>query len=763
MCSRDEHTANLNQLRKDACVPRQVEVANARRAAGPRPVADDPLHHPRVAVAKRDQPSLELNQTVEQEARPSEQGQVGVGLNEQERGPNALIPPFEGRPRRAAQERLHRGGLVRGPARAPPAREVVVDKGTHPRAVALILDVFRRALWSRPTDGRPKQPSAQAPAQRPLLGDVGLRRADVVEHEAIRRIVHAERPLVGQLSLEPGDDRAERVEHEPLEASHGLRILELGVQAPKHPLPLRAGEPEQLLELPHLKGLGAARRAELVAKRQEALRPERLHERKVRRRHAERLVHPREVKRDLGDGLLLEMRPTQRSAGLSQLAKHELEQELDRLMNDDEVKLVGRGDVLLPVHAPLEAEEPVEPSVLPIGGVDGGMAYFRLIHDVLRPIVSEGDRQSLGTNVGGKRRARVGEGSLRQREDGTWELRFRHGGETISVYGKTPAAARTNRNEKLAKLGEAPTQARRRVQGLTLRAWAKEWLATGQSPRKGGTPWSAKTRERYRTHIRDLDQRWGGAALARLDGQEVTNWIRQRYPNAPSQQFHCSVTIRACVAAAIRARKLGKHEDPFAGVPRIQQPKRQLKAGRRNKAWTQDEVRALLAAATEVDAKAKFVQVRPALVVMLGSGLGPGELLGLEPRHVDWRANTIAVEQHRDGPVKTDARPRTVRVSDQVMEALATLRDATSTRYLFEGGYDALKDAIEKACERAEVPYLGPHACRHTHASNALAKGCSLPDLSKRLGHADLTTTLNQYSWALASTDERAIHALDLS
>lgn len=517
--------------------------------------------------------------------------------------------------------------------------------------------------------------------------------------------VDAELRLAGDLFFEAAHDRGEGREDEAFEVPRRVGLGQLGPQPPQHPLPLGEGQPEQLLELAHLKGLSPARGPQLVAKRQEALRTQGLHEREVGRGDPERLVHPRQVLRHLGDRVLRDVGLPEGRPRLPDLTQHQLEQQLDGLVNHDEVQLIGCLHVALAAVDPaLQRQEPVEPDVFPIGGVDARIACFRLIHGVLCPIVAEGDRQSLGTNVGGKRRARVGEGSLRQREDGTWELRFRHGGETISVYGKTPAAARKNRNEKLAKLGEAPTQARRRVQGLTLRAWAKEWLATGQSPRKSGTPWSEKTRERYRTHIRDLDQRWGGAALARLDGQELTDWIRQRYPNAPSQQFHCAVTIKACVAAAIRARKLGKHEDPFAGVPRIQQPKRQLKAGRRNKAWTQDEVRALLAAAAEVDAKAKFVQVRPALVIMLGSGLGPGELLGLEPRHVDWRAKTIAVEQHREGPLKTEARPRTVRVSDQVLEALATLRDATSTRYLFEGGYDALKDAGQVAVNTKTVP-----------------------------------------------------------
>lgn len=330
------------------------------------------------------------------------------------------------------------------------------------------------------------------------------------------------------------------------------------------------------------------------------------------------------------------------------------------------------------------------------------------------------------------------------------------------MYGDTPAAARRARNARLAELGDPSTQARRRGRAgvPTLRAWASEWLAAGLTA--AGRPMAPRTVETYREHLATLDRRWGGVPLDQLDGHAVTEWVRAHFGEARARAHGCQAALRSCVGAAIRARRLDVKADPFAGVARLPEPPTKVKAGRTSKAWSQDEVTRLLAAATELDARARTVKLRPALVVMLGTGVRPGELLGLEARHVDRAAGQLVIEQQRGGaPLKTRSSARTLRVSGAVVEALDELAE-DGARHLIRAGYDGLRDRLVTACELAGVPYLGLHAARHTAATAWLTAGVPLPSVSARLGHSSTRETAETYAHALPHGDQLALDALDL-
>ena len=53
------------------------------------------------------------------------------------------------------------------------------------------------------------------------------------------------------------------------------------------------------------------------------------------------------------------------------------------------------------------------------------------------------------------------------------------------------------------------------------------------------------------------------------------------------------------------------------------------------------------------------------------------------------------------------------------------------------------------------------HALRHSHASALIAAGLDVVSVSKRLGHATPTITLNVYSHLFDRADTRAAAAID--
>jgi integrase len=53
------------------------------------------------------------------------------------------------------------------------------------------------------------------------------------------------------------------------------------------------------------------------------------------------------------------------------------------------------------------------------------------------------------------------------------------------------------------------------------------------------------------------------------------------------------------------------------------------------------------------------------------------------------------------------------------------------------------------------------HSLRHTHGSILLAKGVSIAAVSKRLGHANISTTLNVYGHSFSKDEQRAAEVID--
>lgn len=63
--------------------------------------------------------------------------------------------------------------------------------------------------------------------------------------------------------------------------------------------------------------------------------------------------------------------------------------------------------------------------------------------------------------------------------------------------------------------------------------------------------------------------------------------------------------------------------------------------------------------------------------------------------------------------------------------------------------------------KRHNLPEATVHSLRHTNATLMIANGTDIKTVSKRLGHATVTTTGNIYTHAIKTADERAAETLD--
>ena len=82
------------------------------------------------------------------------------------------------------------------------------------------------------------------------------------------------------------------------------------------------------------------------------------------------------------------------------------------------------------------------------------------------------------------------------------------------------------------------------------------------------------------------------------------------------------------------------------------------------------------------------------------------------------------------------------------MQFAGLLKGLPPDRPIFVNGriYNSTANGVlARHCVRAGVPVISIHGLRHTHASLLLFAGVSIASVSRRLGHASMTTTQETY------------------
>ena len=68
---------------------------------------------------------------------------------------------------------------------------------------------------------------------------------------------------------------------------------------------------------------------------------------------------------------------------------------------------------------------------------------------------------------------------------------------------------------------------------------------------------------------------------------------------------------------------------------------------------------------------------------------------------------------------------------------------------------DSVTDWLKKFSKRHGLPHINPHAFRHTMASMLYFSGVDSVSISKRLGHAQVSTTANIYARVMEEADQK--------
>ncbi|WP_436702156.1 tyrosine-type recombinase/integrase [Nocardioides sp. BYT-33-1] len=170
---------------------------------------------------------------------------------------------------------------------------------------------------------------------------------------------------------------------------------------------------------------------------------------------------------------------------------------------------------------------------------------------------------------------------------------------------------------------------------------------------------------------------------------------------------------------------------------------------------------------------------RPLVMTLGGTGMRWGEAAALTVADVDLTAAVVRItkaerrgaERRKDttiGPTKTRRSRRTVTLPNEVVDALGPLvRDRKAKDPLFlppKGGplrhrrfYQVWQAAIVKAKIADPAPRL--HDLRHSHVAWLIARGVPLPVIQARLGHENISTTIDTYGHLMPDLQQAAADA----
>ena len=168
--------------------------------------------------------------------------------------------------------------------------------------------------------------------------------------------------------------------------------------------------------------------------------------------------------------------------------------------------------------------------------------------------------------------------------------------------------------------------------------------------------------------------------------------------------------------------------------------------------------------------------------MLLITGARRGEILGLKWDKVDFENSRIFIDNnilytpdrgiYEDAP-KTKQSVRFVSLPAETMQLLREYREWQLTEIFRFGSYysrnnfvfsqdngspmhpDSVTDWLNKFSKRHDLPHVNPHKFRHTMASMLYFNGMDSVSISKRLGHAQVSTTANLYAHQIEEADRK--------
>ena len=309
---------------------------------------------------------------------------------------------------------------------------------------------------------------------------------------------------------------------------------------------------------------------------------------------------------------------------------------------------------------------------------------------------------------------------------------------------KRDALAKADELEKQLQAGDA------KLKDISLVDYFKRWYETYKRANL-----SDNTRGTYNNSLLAISKYFDDKKLAditRTDYQQFINWYSLNHALGSVKQANRH--IRACVSYAIDDDLISKDF-----TKRVQIVANRSRGRRPEYLTTSELIKFKDAVLNRLDG----VSTAPYMVLTaIYTGMRKSEIQALTWSDIDFLHGTISVTKSWDdlrkknNPTKNASSVRTIPVNRALLDALAELRANHSVR-VFQNVLGVIPNGrklnrlINSVLDDAGISKkdFTFHSLRHVHVAYLIGQGVDIYAISKRLGHSNITTTLDTYSYLI--------------
>ncbi len=192
----------------------------------------------------------------------------------------------------------------------------------------------------------------------------------------------------------------------------------------------------------------------------------------------------------------------------------------------------------------------------------------------------------------------------------------------------------------------------------------------------------------------------------------------------------------------------------------------QANVNKRFEYWTLNEFKQFIRVVDDLKYQSLFM-------CLFYSGMRIGELLGLTWNDVDLKKSTIFVNkvfyEGNIGTPKTESSIRKIKMPLHTINLLRQYKLQSAPKddyYVFGEFYNPLARTTvvtryRKYIKDSKVKHIRLHDFRHSHASYLINNGYDIQIVSKRLGHAKVSITLDIYAHLYPNKEDEAIEMME--
>ena len=367
-----------------------------------------------------------------------------------------------------------------------------------------------------------------------------------------------------------------------------------------------------------------------------------------------------------------------------------------------------------------------------------------------------------------------GSGSVRQRTQGNWQLRYDGPPDPSGKPTKIAETVRGSRRDAERVLRERVGAVEngcyvpRSTQSVAefMRRWLDTYVATNTTLR---------TQQGYRVNIKRMATVIGNIQLAGLQPQQIQKMYADMLDTGLSARtvLHTHRVLREALAHAVKWGVLARNPADAVDPPRPERKTLEM--------WDTETIDTFLEAT-------EGIQFGDLYRFAILTGMRRSEVTGLKWQQVDLNKGKLSVVATLqrivgkglvEGQPKTGRSRRVIALSRTAVTLLHKIRGQQLENRLKSGpmwqetGYvftqidgtpvdpDRISRAFAHFVRDAELPHLTFHGLRHAHATLMLSAGVHPKVVSERLGHSNIAITMDTYSHVLPGLQEAAAEAID--